>query len=105
MNRHPMDIVRENDPELFQAFSDAGSLALMDGALPAKYKLLTAMALDAVTGAANGVKSLAMQAITAGATKAEIFETLRVAYHISGAGSVYTAAQGLNDLFAGSQAL
>lgn len=99
MNRHPLSVIQENDPELFNEAMGVGKMALSDGALPAKYKLLTALALDAVHGAVNGVKSLAMQAMAAGATKEEIFETIRVAYHISGVGCVYTAAQGLESIF------
>lgn len=64
--------------------SSSRELALKDGALSVKHKLLIALALDASLGAANGVKSLAGQAMAAGATKEEIFEALRVAYHISG---------------------
>jgi len=43
------------------------------------------------------VKSLAGQAIEAGATQEEITEALRVANYISGVGSLYTAAQALNE--------
>lgn len=98
-NKHPLSVVQENDQALYSAVSDARDLALKDGALPAKYKLLTAMALDAAHGAVNGVKALALDALACGATKEEVFETLRVVYHICGAGSVYTAAAGLNDVF------
>ncbi len=57
------------------------------------------MAFDASYGAVNGVKSLAQQALEAGATKEEITEALRVARHMSGVGCVYTAAQVLKELF------
>ena len=46
-----------------------------------------------------GVKSLAQQAMEAGATKEEITEALRVAQYLSGVGCVYTAAQALGELF------
>jgi alkylhydroperoxidase/carboxymuconolactone decarboxylase family protein YurZ len=46
----------------------------------------------------NGVKSLAQQAMEAGATHEEITEALRVANYISGVGSLYTAAQALNEI-------
>jgi alkylhydroperoxidase/carboxymuconolactone decarboxylase family protein YurZ len=105
MKKHPLSVIQENDVELFQALTGAGSLALQDGALSAKYKLLTALALDATQGTADGVRTLALQAITAGATKEEIFETLRVAYYICGVGCVYTAAEGLNELLNGSESL
>ena len=57
------------------------------------------MALDANHGATQGVKSLAQEAIQAGATKEELTEALRVAHYISGVGSVYTAAPALKELF------
>lgn len=105
MSKHPLSVIQENDAGLFNELMGTGKMALTDGALPVKYKYLTAMALDAAQGAAAGVKFLAMQAMTAGATKEEIFETLRVVYHICGSGSMYTAAQGLNDIFENSVAL
>jgi len=58
-----------------------------------------AWAYDAAHGAANGVRSLAQQAIQAGTTKEEIGEALRVAYVLSGIGSVYVASQSLKELF------
>jgi alkylhydroperoxidase/carboxymuconolactone decarboxylase family protein YurZ len=50
-------------------------------------------------GAVEGVRSLAGQAIKAGATKEEITETIRVAQYISGVGCVYTAARAFKELF------
>ena len=99
MAKHPLSVIMEHDPALFAALSDAGKLALSDGALPAKTKLLIAMALDAAHGAADGVKALATQALANGATKEEVLEAVRVAYHVCGAGSVYTAARGLDGVF------
>lgn len=66
--------------------------------MPKKFKLLIALALDASLGAVQGVRALAQEATQAGATRAEIMETLRVVYHVSGVGSVYTAAQALRGL-------
>ncbi len=57
------------------------------------------MMFDAAHGAVLGVRALAQQAIQEGATKEEIAETIRVAYQLSGVGSVYIASQGLKDLF------
>ena len=99
MNRNPLDVIKENNSELFQNVTATRALAFQEGALPAKYKYLIALAMDADHGAADGVKSLAKQALEAGATKEEIFETLQTAFYIAGAGSVYTAARALNELF------
>jgi len=68
------------------------------GALPRKIKLLIAMAFDAAHGAENGVRSLAAAAIQEGATTEEIAEVLRVAYHLSGVGTLYIGSIGLKDV-------
>ena len=99
MSESPLKILERLDPELLRVVENTRELALADGALPRKFKLLIAMALDASHGAVQGVKSLAQAAIQAGATKDEIREALRVAQYVSGVGSVYTAAQALKELF------
>ena len=99
MSEHPLKIFEKLDPELLKLVENTRELALTDGALPKKFKLLIAMALDASHGAVQGVKALAQAAMQAGATKEEITEALRVAQYVSGVGSVYTAAHALNELF------
>jgi alkylhydroperoxidase/carboxymuconolactone decarboxylase family protein YurZ len=99
MPEHPLKILETADPQLLKLVFDTQNLALADGALPRKIKLLIAMALDAAHGATDGVKSLADQAIKAGATQAEIMEAVRVTQYVSGTGSVYTAVHALKDLF------
>jgi len=99
MPEQPLQIFEKLDPQLLKLVESAGELALADGALPRKFKLLIAMALDAAHGATEGVRSLTQQAMQAGATKEEVTEALRVAHHISGVGSVYTAAPAFKELF------
>lgn len=99
MPEHPLKIYEDLDPQLLHVVNDTRELA--DGALPRKIKLLIAMALDTVHGSTDGVRSLAQQAIKAGATKKEIAETLRVGQFICGVGCVYTAAKALQNVFAG----
>ena len=99
MPEQPLQIFEKLDPQLLKLVESAGELALADGALPRKFKLLIAMALDAAHGATGGVKSLTQAAMQAGATKEEVVEALRVAYYISGVGSVYTAAPAFKELF------
>jgi alkylhydroperoxidase/carboxymuconolactone decarboxylase family protein YurZ len=99
MAEHPLKIFEEIDPELLKLVKDTNAFALADGALPRKFKLLIAMALDASHGTVQGVKSLTQQAMQAGATKEEVMEALRVAQYISGAGAVYTAAHAFKELF------
>ena len=98
MSENPLKILEKLDPDLLKLVESTSNLALSDGALPKKFKLLIAMALDASLGAVQGVKTLAQSAMKAGATKEEIMETLRVAQYISGVGSVYTAAQALKEI-------
>jgi alkylhydroperoxidase/carboxymuconolactone decarboxylase family protein YurZ len=99
MREHPLKIFEELDPELLRLVGRTREFALADGALPKKFKLLIAMALDAAHGATEGVKALAQAAQQAGSTKEEITEALRVAQYVSGVGSVYTAAHALRELF------
>jgi len=99
MAENPLNIIGKLDLELSKNVEATQTLAFTDGALPRKVKLLMAMALDASHGTAEGVKSLTLQAMKAGATKEEIMETLRVAQYISGVGCVYTAARAYKDLF------
>jgi len=98
MAENPLKIIEKLDLELFKNVETTKTLALEDGALPRKVKLLMAMALDASHGTVEGVKSLTQQAMKAGATKEEIMETLRVAQYISGVGCVYTAAHAFKDI-------
>jgi len=99
MTEHPLKIYEDLDPKLLNLVNDTRKLALTEGALPRKTKLLIAMVLDAVQGAQDGVQSLAREALKAGATKEEISEVLRVAQYICGVGCVYTAARALKEVF------
>ncbi len=91
MTEPPLKIYEKLDPELLKHVENSGGFVFNDGALPKKYKLLIGMAFDASFGAVQGVKSLARQAIEAGATPEEITEVLRVAQHLSGVSCIYTA--------------
>ncbi len=98
MPDHPLSPIKKLDPEFMKRLEETEALVYADGALPGKIKLLMAMAFDAAAGAAGGVRALAEQAMNAGATKEEIAETLRVAFLLSGVGSLYAASFGLKDI-------
>ena len=98
MPENPLKTLETLDPKLLKLVDETRELALGDGALPRKIKLLMALALDAAAGTVDGVQSLAHLAMKAGATREEIAETLRVAQYISGVGSVYTASRALKEL-------
>lgn len=98
MPDHPLSTMRKLDPEFMKHVEDTEALVYAEGALPRRVKLLMAMAFDAANGAPGGVRALAEMALQAGATKQEIAEALRVAFHLSGVGSLYAASFGLKDL-------
>ena len=98
MNEHPLATLQKLDPELMAHLQATDPLIFADGALPRKFKLLVAMAFDAAAGAEGGVRALANAALQAGATKEEIAETLRVAYHLTGVGTLYTASRALEQV-------
>ena len=95
MSEHPLVTLQKLDPELLAHLRATDPLIYDDGALPRRFKLLVAMAFDAAAGAEGGVRALANAALQAGATREEIAETLRVAYHLTGVGTLYTASRAL----------
>ena len=99
MPENPLKVFESLDPALLNALEGDRELAFGEGAMPVKYKYLVAMALDASHGAVGGVASLARSAVDAGATKQEVAEALRVAWFVTGAGSVYTAGNALAGMF------
>jgi alkylhydroperoxidase/carboxymuconolactone decarboxylase family protein YurZ len=98
MAANPLDTLEALDPQMIRHLRDSDPLVFESGALPKKFKLLVAMAFDAAHGAENGVRALAARALQEGATKQEIAEVLRVAWHLTGAGTLYTASAGLKGL-------
>jgi alkylhydroperoxidase/carboxymuconolactone decarboxylase family protein YurZ len=99
MAENPLNTINRIDPVFMEHIRETNELVYSDGALPKKIKYLMAMAFDAAHGAIGGVRHLAQQAVEAGATKGEIAEALRLAYHFSGIGAVYIGSQGLDGLF------
>jgi len=94
----PLQILNQMDPKLMTLVEESRQLAFSEGALPVKFKILIALALDASHGAVEGVKSLAEAAGREGATNQEIAETLRVTQFISGVGSLYTSSRALRSI-------
>ncbi|MCE5257276.1 MAG: carboxymuconolactone decarboxylase family protein [Spirochaetaceae bacterium] len=99
MSENPLNTMLQLDPVMMETIESTNDLVYADGALPAKIKLLMAMAFDAAKGTAPGVRNLAQAAMKAGATKEEVAESIRVAYQLNGIGTVYTASEGLKGLF------
>jgi alkylhydroperoxidase/carboxymuconolactone decarboxylase family protein YurZ len=66
MSEHPLKIYVDLNPKLLSLVNNNRTLALGDGALSRKVKLLIAMVLDAVHGASDGVQALAREAKSRG---------------------------------------
>lgn len=98
MSDNPLATMQKLDPEFLDHLQKTNALIFADGALSKKTKLLIALAFDAAYGAEGGVQSLAKAATAEGATKEEITEALRVAYHLSGVGAIYTASRALSSV-------
>ena len=98
MAEHPLSTLNKIDPAMMKRLEELDEFVYGSGALPRKIKLLIAMAFDAAHGAENGVRSLAAAAMQEGATTEEIAEVLRVAYHLSGVGTLYIGSIGLKDV-------
>ena len=76
--------VGKNDPDFGKAIEDVYSLAMGEGALDQKTKLLIALAVDAAHGATQGVTNIAKQLRSMGVTDEEIREAIRIAYFAFG---------------------
>ena len=98
MAGNPLETLARLDPQIVDHLKTGDQFVFADGALSGKIKLLMALAFDAAHGASDGVAALAQRAMRAGATPAEIAEAVRVAWHLGGVGSLYTASRGLKDL-------
>ncbi len=99
MSENPLRIFERLDPELLKLIGQNRDFANAGNALPPKFKCLLVMAIDAVQGAPLGVRANAAAALRAGATKEEIVETIRVVHEVCGAGSAYTIAHALENIF------
>ena len=99
MSTNPLEAFGRLDPSILDQLQGMSDFAFESGALPRKVKLMMAMALDSSLGTTDGVRALAEQAMEAGATKEEIAETLKVAFYVCGASTVYTSGRALHGLF------
>ncbi|MBI3325866.1 MAG: carboxymuconolactone decarboxylase family protein [Nitrospinae bacterium] len=79
-----MRTLQQRDPKFAEMVLAQREYVLKDGAIPAKYKILMTMIVDAITTHPDGVANIANRARAAGATEAEINETVEVAYLFGG---------------------
>lgn len=88
--------LKDRDPEFAAAYLAQRERTLQDGAIPAKYKILMTMIVDALLSHADGVANIANRARTAGASEAEITEAVEVAYLFGGTPALVTAVNAFN---------
>jgi alkylhydroperoxidase/carboxymuconolactone decarboxylase family protein YurZ len=83
--------LQQRDPKFAETVLAQREHVLKEGAIPAKYKLLMTMIVDAITAHPDGCANIANRARAAGATEAEINEAVQVAYLFGGTPALVTA--------------
>ena len=83
--------LQKRDPEFVDSYVAQREHILRDGAIPAKYKILMTLIVDAIQSHPDGVANIANRARGAGASEAEIQETVEVAYLFGGTPALVTA--------------
>ena len=86
-----LQALQQRDPEFVSSYMAQRERILRDGAIPAKYKILMTMLVDALLSHPDGVANIAGRARAAGASDAEIQETVEVAYLFGGTPALVTA--------------
>jgi alkylhydroperoxidase/carboxymuconolactone decarboxylase family protein YurZ len=86
-----IEALQQRDPEFAQSYLNQRERILKDGAIPAKYKHLMTMIVDALLSHPDGVATIANRARAAGASEAEILEAVEVAYLFGGTPALVTA--------------
>jgi len=69
-----MQQLQQRDAKFAETYLAQREAILKDGAIPAKYKILMTMIVDAITAHPDGCANIANRARAAGATEAEINE-------------------------------
>ncbi|MDP6179379.1 MAG: carboxymuconolactone decarboxylase family protein [Desulfatiglandales bacterium] len=83
--------LQHSNPQFADMYLAQSDKILKDGAIPAKYKILMTMIVDAITAHTEGCAALANRARAAGASEAEINEAVEVAYLFGGTPALVTA--------------
>jgi alkylhydroperoxidase/carboxymuconolactone decarboxylase family protein YurZ len=91
-----MKKLQRHNPEFAEMFKSMSARILKDGAIPAKYKILMTMIVDAIMAHPIGCAALANRARSAGASEAEINEAIEVAYLFGGTPALVTAINALS---------
>ena len=83
--------MQSRDPKFVESYMAQREHIMRDGAIPAKYKHLMTMIVDALDAHPDGVANIANRARAAGASEAEIQEAVEVAYLFGGTPALVTA--------------
>ena len=83
--------LKERDSQFAEGYLAQREQVLKDGAIPAKYKILMTMIVDALMAHPDGCANIANRARAAGATEEEITEAVEVAYLFGGTPALVTA--------------
>ena len=83
--------LQQRDPKFVDAYMTQREHVLRDGAIPAKYKHLMTMIVDALQTHGDGVQAIANRARAAGASEAEVQEAVEIAYLFGGTPALVTA--------------
>jgi alkylhydroperoxidase/carboxymuconolactone decarboxylase family protein YurZ len=88
--------LQHNNPQFADMYLAQSNKILKDGAIPAKYKILMTMIVDAIMAHPEGCSAIANRARAAGASEAEINEAIEVAYLFGGTPALVTAINALS---------
>jgi AhpD family alkylhydroperoxidase len=86
-----LELIKDTNPEMFEAINGMDEVVLKDGALSAKNKRLIALAISATRQCNACVDTHARAALYLGAKKEEIMETLFVCLLVGGAPTLAAA--------------
>ncbi|MFH1350537.1 MAG: carboxymuconolactone decarboxylase family protein [Pseudomonadota bacterium] len=87
--------LQHNNPQFADMYLAQRDKIMKDGAIPAKYKILMTMIVDAIMAHPGGCAAIANRARAAGASEAEINEAVEVAYLFGGTPALVTAINAL----------
>jgi len=85
------ELVAKNDPDFVKYLEADLGFIMRDGAIPAKYKILMTMVVDALLAHDAGVATIAKRARDNGASEDEIKEAVRIAYLYGGTPALVSA--------------
>lgn len=84
--------IQNYDPEFYKLVKGMEDLTQQEGGLDPKTKLMISLAVDACTGATQGVAAIAAVLRKMGVSDAQIGEVLRIAYFAHGNTVLATSA-------------